>query len=312
MKRVVVVLGGNAFASRDGRLTMCGQLQFAHESLCQLRPLLDENVQLLISHGNGPQVGHILTRVEEALGKAYSIPLEVCVAESEGELGYVLEQSLINVLAECGQSRSVVSLLTQVVVEEDDEAFEHPTKPIGPFYDMRQAERLREKGFAVVEDAGRGFRRVVPSPKPREIVELDVIRRLFELGVIVIAAGGGGIPVVRRGDKLSGIEAVIDKDLTAALIADRLQADTLIVLTCVPCAYKNFDTPHQDPINRLTVEYARQLLSEGHFAPGSMCPKIEAAIQFASQPERQVIICDPRSLAFAMKGQAGTIVRQYI
>jgi carbamate kinase len=308
MSRVVVVFGGNAFASPEGRLTMAGQLQFAHDALRQVESLLDEGVELLISHGNGPQVGHILTRVEEALGKAYSIPLEVCVAESEGELGYVLQQSLYNVLQELGRSRSIVGLLTQVVVDENDDAFQNPTKPIGPFYEQADAESLRQKGFQVIEDAGRGFRRVVPSPQPRAIVELDVIRKLLALGVIVIAAGGGGIPVVQRNGRLHGLEAVIDKDLTAALMADQLDAELLVILTGVPCAYRHFNTPKQEAIGRVGVDRARTLLGEGHFAPGSMKPKMEAAIQFVTKPGRRAMICDPPSLARALRGAAGTLI----
>jgi carbamate kinase len=234
--------------------------------------------------------------------------LEVCVAESEGELGYVLEQSLYNVLSEIGCPRPIVSLLTQVVVDENDAAFENPTKPIGPFYDAAQAQPLREKGFHVMEDAGRGYRRVVASPRPREIVELDVIGRLLEMGVTVIAAGGGGIPVVRRHGRLQGVEAVIDKDLTAALIADRLNAELLIVLTGVPCAYRNFSTPRQEAIGRIRVDQARKLMAEGHFAPGSMGPKMDAAIQFVSKPNRRAIICDPPSLGEALQGRLGTVV----
>lgn len=308
MRRVVVVLGGNAFAAGGGRLTMASQMRFAHDALAQLEPLLTDDVELLISHGNGPQVGHILTRVEEALGKAYSIPLEVCVAESEGELGYVLQQSLYNVLSDLGRSRSIVSLLTQVVVDENDAAFENPTKPIGPFYNEQQAEPLRQKGFRVIEDAGRGFRRVVPSPRPREIVELDVINNLLAIGVTVIAAGGGGIPVARRDQRLHGVEAVIDKDHTAALIARQLDAEMLVILTGVPCAFRNFATASQEAIGHIRVDHARKLLAEGHFAPGSMQPKIEAATEFATRPGSRAIICDPPSLAAALIGQAGTII----
>ncbi len=197
MQRVVVVLGGNAFVTPGRRLTMDHQMQFAHEAMRQLEPLLNDDIELLISHGNGPQVGHILIRVEASLGKAYSIPLEVCVAESEGELGYVLELALHNVHADLQKQRPIAALLTQVVVDADDPAFRNPTKPVGVFYSESQAEELRQRGFAVAEEAGRGYRRVVPSPMPREIPELDVIRELMASGTLVIAAGGGGIPVVR-------------------------------------------------------------------------------------------------------------------
>ncbi len=312
MQRVVVVLGGNAFAGRGGEMTMAGQWRFAHEALAQLKPLIADDVQLMISHGNGPQVGHILTRVEATLGQAYSIPLEVCVAESEGELGYVLEQSLYNVLAESGRPEPIASLLTQVVVDEDDPAFANPTKPIGPFYSAAQADELRGKGFAVMEDAGRGYRRVVPSPQPREVIEIGVIRALVEMGVFVIAAGGGGIPVVRRGRQLHGVEAVIDKDLTAALIADKLHANSLVILTNVPCAYRNYNTPQQEPIGRVNTFELKQLLEENHFAPGSMRPKIEAAVRYVTRANRRAIICDPPSLARALEGTAGTIVEHAV
>jgi carbamate kinase len=306
--RAIVVLGGNAFVPRHGRLTMAGQFRFARAALSHLQPLFREDIQLLISHGNGPQVGHILIRVEEALGKAYSIPLEVCVAESEGELGYVLEQTLHNLLIEVGAARPIAGLLTQVVVDADDPAFANPTKPIGPFYSAPQAKALRRQGFEVREDAGRGFRRVVPSPRPREIVEVEVIRRLLDMRIIVIAAGGGGIPVVRENGRLRGVEAVVDKDLAAALLGETLGADLLVILTGVPCAYRHFGTAQQEPIRCITVGQARRLLEEGHFPPGSMGPKIEAAIQFADRPGRAVVICDPASLSGALAGHAGTVI----
>lgn len=308
MQRVVVVLGGNAFVKEGDRLTMAGQFQFARDVMRQLRPLLGHDVQLLLSHGNGPQVGHILIRVEEALGKAYEIPLEVCVAESEGELGYVLQQSLYNALTEAGLSRTIAPLLTQVEVSQHDPAFENPSKPIGPFYTEAQAVILRDKGFAVIEDAGRGYRRVVASPQPVKVIEIDAIRALLEMGAIVIAAGGGGIPVVRRDGRLQGVEAVIDKDRTAALLAESLSAQRLIILTGVPCAYRNFNTPQQEPIGRVRAGEAQQLIDQGHFAPGSMLPKMEAAVKFAGSGLGQAIICDPASLAAALSGQAGTII----
>jgi carbamate kinase len=307
-QRVVLALGGNAFASPNQPLTMAGQMRFAREALGHLTPLLGCETELLISHGNGPQVGHILTRVEEALGKAYAVPLEVCVAESEGELGYVLEQALYNVLAERGIERPIASLLTQVVVGADDPAFARPTKPIGVFYDYQQAEALVRRGFHVVEDAGRGYRRVVPSPRPLEIVEFAVMRQLLELGAIVIAAGGGGIPVVRRDGRLEGVEAVIDKDLTAALAADRLDAQRLVILTDVPCAYRHYRAACQTPIRVTTASEVSQFLAEGHFAPGSMRPKMEAAARFVSRSGRQAIITNPASLGSALRGEAGTIV----
>lgn len=308
MSRAVVVLGGNAFAAGSEPLTMAGQLAFAHRVLSELSPLLESDWELLLSHGNGPQVGQMLTRVEEALGKAYALPLEVCVAETEGELGYVLEQALYNVLASQRRRRPIATLLTQVVVDSTDRAFEDPTKPVGVFYDAEQAEALRGQGMVVAQDAGRGFRRRVPSPLPREIVELDVLRELLRLGVLVIAAGGGGIPVVRRDDRLVGVEAVIDKDRTAALLADQLGAELLLIVTDVPCAYTGYRSLGPRPLPWLSPASAQELAAAGEFAPGSMLPKIEAAAQFASQPGRRAIICEPAGVRAALAGRAGTWV----
>lgn len=304
----LVVLGGNAFARPGEPLTMAGQFDFARRALEPLGDLLAGDTPLLLTHGNGPQVGHMLVRVEAALGRAYTIPLEVCVAESEGELGYVLQQTLYNLLAERGSARPIAALLTQVVVSPDDPAFREPTKPIGQFYSAVQARELQRQGFAVREDAGRGWRRVVASPWPTEIVELPVIERLLEWGAIVIAGGGGGIPVVRRSGCLTGVEAVVDKDLAAALLGRALGAELLLILTGVPCAYLDFGSPRQTPLGRIGLERARQLIAQGHFAPGSMLPKMQAAVQFADRPGTRSIVCDPASLVAALKGRAGTIV----
>ena len=286
---------------------MAGQFAFARKAVEQLMPLFAAGSEVVIGHGNGPQVGHMLARVEQSLGEAYAIPLEVCVAESEGELGYVLQQTLHNALAEHGVRRPVVSIVTQVVVDPNDAAFGRPTKPIGPFYDRPRADRLRREGFEVVEDAGRGWRRVVASPEPLEIVEAEVVDALMKLGVLVIAAGGGGVPVVREGGTLRGVDAVVDKDLAAVLLGRRLNADRLVILTGVPCAYRDFGSAAQSPIGRIAPEEARRLAAEGHFAPGSMSPKIEAATRFAEGGGR-AIICALSNLSSALQGNAGTIV----
>jgi carbamate kinase len=305
-RRVVVALGGNAFAPPGAPLTMAGQFAFAKVALGALAPLLDSSTELFLAHGNGPQVGHMLIRVEEALGKAYALPLEVCVAESEGELGYVLSQTLGNVLRERGTPRPIASLLTQVVVDEDDPAWSRPDKPVGPFYEATQAQALRAKGFALAEDAGRGFRRVVASPQPLEIVDCGVIDALLSLGVVVIGAGGGGVPVVRgESGMLRGVDAVIDKDLSAALLAELLSADLLVILTGIDAAYRDFGTSQATPLPRLTPTEARALAAQGHFAPGSMGPKVDAAARFAAWGGRAVI-CDPPSLPAALEGRAGT------
>ncbi len=309
-RRVLVALGGNAFAKPGRVLTMEGQLQFAREAVSFLTPLLDQNVSLVLTHGNGPQVGHILSRVEAGLGKAYSIPLEVCVAESEGELGYVLEQALHNLLVERGRTPSIATLLTQVVVDPDDPAFTTSTKPIGAYYDREQAAELTQKGFALQEDRARGgYRRVVPSPAPKDIIEWDVIDKLLKSGTLVIAAGGGGIPVVRdKTGQLCGVEAVVDKDLASALLGEKLGARLLVILTDVPCVYTCFGSPQQQPITTIDIRQAARFCDEGHFAVGSMKPKMEAAIRFANRPGARTIICDPPSLQEALLGRAGTII----
>jgi len=308
MGRVVVVLGGNAFVAPGQRLSIEGQIQFAYQSMAALAPLLNDDTELLISHGNGPQVGQILTRVEAALGKAYPLPLEVCVAESQGELGYVLQQAIHNVLMSRGVTRPSAVILSRVEVDPADEAFSHPTKPIGVFYDVDQAERLKSLGFAMAEDSGRGWRRVVPSPRPRTVLELQVVRRLLEERVIVIAAGGGGIPVARGAGVWTGVEAVIDKDLTGALLARQLNADQFIILTDVPCAYLHFRSASPQPIAHMSVNEARQWIKEGQFAPGSMLPKIEAAVEFAEHTGREAMVCNPANLHLALQGEAGTRV----
>ncbi len=306
--RVVAALGGNAFAPPGEELTMAGQFRFAREALGRLAPLLGAGVELVLAHGNGPQVGHMLIRVEEALGRAYALPLSVCVAETEGELGYVLSQSLHNVLASLGVRRPIASLLTQVRVDAGDPAFADPTKPVGPFYTEAQARELARQGFAVREDAGRGWRRVVPSPEPVGVIDVDVIEMLLARGALVVAAGGGGVPVVERDGALEGVDAVIDKDLAAALLADRVGASLLVILTDVPCAYTDWRTAAQRPVGRVTASRARELLAEGHFPPGSMGPKVEAAARFAARAGRRAIITNPATVAAALAGEGGTLV----
>lgn len=304
----MVVLGGNAFAGSGRPLTMDGQFQFAHDVLAKLEPVLASDCPVVLTHGNGPQVGQMLTRVEVARDDAYRLPLEVCVAETEGELGYVLQQSLYNVFADLGKPRPIVSLLTQVVVDEQDPAFKTPTKPIGRVLQRQEADELQSEGIAVREEAGRGFRRLVPSPKPLEIIESDVIRSLLEAGVVVIAAGGGGVPVIRSQAHLRGVDAVVDKDLASALLGVQLGATEMIIVTDVPCAYRDYRTSAQTAIGRIDVATAKQLMKDGHFAPGSMLPKIEAACRFCGRPETRVVICSPNNLLAALAGEAGTIV----
>ena len=298
-------LGGNAFARPGDDLTMAGQFDFAARTLAPLAAGLSPDRQLLVTHGNGPQVGYILTRVEEALGKAYALPLEVCVAESEGEIGYVLQQTLHNLMR---GERPVAALLTQVLVDGGDAAFEHPTKPIGPWFDAQQALALERAGLDLVYDKAGRARRLVPSPAPLRIVESPVIRQLLSLGVIVIAAGGGGIPVIDSGKGLEGVEAVVDKDLASALLATGVGAQQLVMVTGVAGAYTDFDTESARLITRTEPEQLAAWHAAGHFPAGTMGPKVEAAIAFVRETGGRAVICQPGDLAAALRGEAGTVV----
>ena len=304
-EKLVISLGGNAFTGANEAMTMSGQFAFAAATLEPLSRFLDSDSQLLVTHGNGPQVGYILTRVEEALGKAYSLPLEVCVAESEGEIGYVLQQTLHNLTR---GRHPVATLLTQVLVDENDPAFLNPAKPVGPWFEPQQAATLQAAGIALVYDSdGRG-RRVVPSPRPTSIVEVQVIRQMLELGVIVIAAGGGGIPVVERNGRLEGVEAVVDKDLATALLAVAIGADLLVLVTGVSGVYTNFLSDDARLLEHIHPDELEALASAGHFPPGSMGPKVEAAIAYVRATGKRAVICQPRDLVQAIAGKLGTIV----
>ncbi len=303
--RLVVSLGGNAFAAAGEEMSMSGQFAFAARTLAPLADLFVGDWQVLITHGNGPQVGYILTRVEEALGKAYALPLEVCVAESEGEIGYVLQQTVHNL---SGGRRPVATLLTQVVVDAEDPAFADPTKPVGPWFEGAQATALERSGIPLVRDGAGRVRRVVASPRPQAVVEIGVVRKLLDLGITVIAAGGGGIPVVRRDGALEGVEAVVDKDLATALLAVGIGADQMVLVTGVPGIYCHFGTSQARLLARTSPDELAQWHREGHFPPGTMGPKVEAAIQFVRATGRRAIVCQPTDLAAAVEGRAGTLI----
>ncbi len=305
--RLVISLGGNAFAGAGEAMSMSGQFAFARETLAPLAGLLDSDRQVLITHGNGPQVGYILTRVEEALGKAYELPLEVCVAESEGEIGYVLQQTLHNLT---GGRRPVATLLTQVLVDRDDPAFARPTKPVGPWFEGNQVAALEQAGIDIVRDRAGRARRVVASPAPLAIVEIDVIRQMLELGVTVIAAGGGGIPVVAGNGGLEGVEAVVDKDLVTAMLAIGLDAEQMVLVTGVPGIYRDFDTDQASLLSKTHPEELEALAAAGQFPAGSMGPKVEAAIGFVRATGHRAVICQPSDLAEAIRGRAGTVVEK--
>jgi len=310
-KLAVVAIGGNAVNRPGERPTAENMLSAIKEAMGYLVDMLDE-YDIVITHGNGPQVGNILIQQEMAKEVIPPFPIDVNDAQTQGSLGYMIVQALRNRLAERGLNREVAALITQIVVDKNDEAFKKPSKPVGPFYTEEEARKLMmEKGWIMKEDAGRGWRRVVPSPKPLDIVEKEVVRMLLKNGVIVVAAGGGGIPVVRENGVLKGVEAVIDKDRASALLAIEINADELIILTGVEKVALNYGKPNQTFVDKLTVEEALKYLKEGHFPAGSMGPKIEAAIDFVTATNRTCLITDMKKLKEALSGETGTrIVRE--
>jgi carbamate kinase len=306
----VVAFGGNALLGRDDVGTVDEQKLHAEEAAGWLTGFLRRDHDLVIVHGNGPQVGQVLIQMEEAATKVPPATLDVAVAQTEGGMGYLLELALRNRLAAEGIDREVSTVLSLVVVDRDDPGFESPSKPIGPFFSRWRAESLkRDHGWAMVEDSGRGWRKVVASPRPLEVLGLGGVRRLLARGDVVIAGGGGGIPVVRGPDgTLVGVEAVIDKDRTAALISRHLKADLLIILTGVPEVRQRFGKPGEKPLPELTLRRARRLLARGEFPPGSMGPKIESAVEFVAASGNPVLITDIDHLAEALAGRAGTAI----
>lgn len=310
-KLAVVAIGGNAVNRPGERPTAENMLSAIKEAMGYLVDMLDE-YDIVITHGNGPQVGNILIQQEMAKEVIPPFPIDVNDAQTQGSLGYMIVQALRNRLAERGLNREVAALITQIVVDKNDEAFKKPSKPVGPFYTEEEARKLMmEKGWIMKEDAGRGWRRVVPSPKPLDIVEKEVVRMLLKNGVIIVAAGGGGIPVVRENGVLKGVEAVIDKDRASALLAIEINADELIILTGVEKVALNYGKPNQTFVDKLTVEEALKYLKEGHFPAGSMGPKIEAAIDFVTATNRTCLITDMKKLKEALSGETGTrVVRE--
>jgi carbamate kinase len=308
---VVVALGGHALVEPGEQVTIASQFRRARAAMAAVAPLVERGLGVVLTHGNGFQVGHILIRAEAALGKAYALPLEVCVAESQGELGYLLEQALHNALVDRGVRRAIAGVLTQVVVDAGDAAFRHPTKPVGPWLDGERAERLRRAGLAVAEEAGRGWRKLVASPRPLEIADVEAIGWLLERGAVVIAAGGGGIPVVRAGDgRLQGVPAVIDKDLASMVLALAVGANELLILTGEPAVFADYRRPGQRPLRALTPQSARRYAAQGHFPAGSMGPKVAAAVEFVERGGERAIITDAAHLAAALRGDEGTTIRK--
>jgi carbamate kinase len=313
MPRLVIAIGGNSLIPDGDHQSVQDQYAAAAETDDHIAGLVEAGWDVAISHGNGPQVGFILRRSELASSELHEIPLDYCGADTQGAIGYMLQQNLVNDFHQRGIDKSVVTVVTQVEVDAADPAFGNPAKPIGSFMEEDEATRRRdEEGWDVLEDAGRGWRRVVASPRPMRIVELDVIRSLLDAGVVTIAVGGGGIPVVKNaaGD-LEGIAAVIDKDLASALLANQVDADLLLISTAVEQVALNFGTPEQRWVDQFTLDEVKQYLEEGgHFAEGSMAPKMRAVVQFLEAGGKEALITDPANLERAMNGETGTrIVR---
>lgn len=309
-KRIVLALGGNAL-QKNGEATAEAQKKIALE-VGEIIAKLSNKYEIIVAHGNGPQVGNILIHEEKAASeKAPAMPLETAVAMSQGQIGYWLTQAINNAFVKLGKRKKVVTVVSQVVVDKKDPAFKNPTKPIGQFYSEKEAKALADQnGWTVKEDSGRGWRRVVPSPKPIDIIEKASIIELVKNGDIVIAAGGGGIPVYRTKilKRIKGVDAVIDKDYAAEKLAELTHADIFVSVTAVSNAYINFGTPNAKPLEKITAQEVSQLKRYGYFGSGSMLPKIEAAAKFAQKPGRIGIITDIKHLDDALQGKAGTII----
>ncbi|AMW24486.1 carbamate kinase [Staphylococcus sp. EG-SA-6] len=309
MSKIVVALGGNALGQSPEE-----QLELVKGTAKSLVSLIQKGYEVVISHGNGPQVGSINLGLNYAAenGQGPAFPFPECGAMSQAYIGYQLQESLLNELHALNIDKQVVTLVTQVEVAGDDQAFNNPTKPIGLFYTKEQAEQtMEEKGYKFVEDSGRGYRRVVPSPMPINIVELDSIETLIKHGTLVIAAGGGGIPVVKEEGNYKGVDAVIDKDKTSALLAAHLKSDQLIILTAVDYVYINYGKDNQEALGEVTVDEMNQHIADGQFAKGSMLPKVEAALQFIEKnPEGSVLITSLEDLGDALDGKIGTLIKK--
>ncbi len=306
-KKAVIAIGGNSILRAEQKGTISEQFANTIETAEHVADMIMMGYELVITHGNGPQVGNMLLMSEKTEEILYPLPLDICDSNTQGSMGYMIQQALGNVLKERKIKKSVVTVVTQVVVDRNDPAFKKPTKPIGPFYFKEKAERYREeKKWDIIEDAGRGYRRVVPSPEPLEIVENDLIKKLVDDGVIVIGVGGGGIPVIKEKNFLKGVEAVIDKDLASSLLASHINAELLLISTNVKKVFLNYNKSNQKGIDRMTVKEAKKYLSEGHFPPGSMGPKIEAGIRFLEKGGKKVIITSPECIGDALKNKTGT------
>jgi len=308
-RTAVIAIGGNSLILDKNKPQVEYQWVAVYETARHIVEMIQEGWRVVITHGNGPQVGFILRRNELAAPQVHTTPMDIIGADTQGSIGYMLQQALSNELRRVGIRRNVATVATQALVDRNDEAFKNPNKPIGGFMSQEEAAPFEKDGWTVVEDAGRGYRRVVASPIPIEIVELDPINTLVQNDVIVICVGGGGIPVIRdeNGD-LRGVNAVIDKDRGTSLLANGLQADLFVISTAVEKVAINFGKPDEKWLDRMTLAEAKQYMAEGHFAPGSMYPKIEAVISYLEKGGPKALITNPENLARALRGETGTVI----
>jgi carbamate kinase len=304
----VVAVGGNALIKDKSHQTVQDQFDCAKDTMSHIVDMIEKGWDVVITHGNGPQVGFILRRSEIARNQLHEVPLDYCGADTQGAIGYMFQKALHNEFERRGMNKNAATVVTQTIVSKDDPAFQNPTKPIGSFMDETDAKTRAEKeGWTVVEDAGRGWRRVVPSPKPVEIVEAPVIDALINAGIIVVGVGGGGIPVVEAANgTIKGVDAVIDKDFGSSLLAVNLQADLFVISTAVEKVALNFNTPDQVWLDKMTVAEAKQYIEEGHFKPGSMLPKVQAIIKYLESGGKRALITDPAHIGEALDGKTGT------
>ncbi len=308
-KLAVIAIGGNA-VNRPGELPSAeNMLKNISETASYLADMIEKDYDIVITHGNGPQVGNILIQQDIAKDKVPPFPMDINGAMTQGYLGYMIVKSLKNILIERGIEKEIASVVTQIIVDEKDEGFKKPSKPVGPFYTEKEGKQLQEeKGWDFKEDSGRGWRRVVPSPIPLEVIEKKSIQKLVDEDFLVVAGGGGGIPVVKKDGKIIGVEAVIDKDRASALMAKDLKADEFIILTAVEKVSLNFGKENQKDLEKITVEETEKYIEEGHFAPGSMLPKIEACLSFVKESGKPALITDMQKLTEALEGKTGTTI----
>ena len=304
----VVAVGGNALIKSKAHQTVQDQYDCAKDTMSHIVNMIEMGWDVAISHGNGPQVGFILRRSELSKDELHEVPLDYCGADTQGAIGYMFQRALHNEFKRRGLDKVAATVVTQTLVDKNDPAFQNPTKPIGSFMDEEDAKMREERyGWIVVEDAGRGWRRVVPSPRPIRIVEAEAIHTLLKAGISAVGVGGGGIPVIEdENGNLKGVEAVIDKDFGSALLAKMVDADLFVISTAVEKVALNFNTPDEVLLDKMTVAEAKQYMDEGHFAPGSMLPKVKAIIQFLENGGKKALITDPEHIGEALEGKTGT------